>query len=49
MELSELRRHWGGKTYEFYNRHGAYGSARRPKPWPLRTRKNSGAMGFWPE
>jgi len=31
MELSELRRHWGGKTYEFYNRHGAYGQRKEAK------------------
>jgi hypothetical protein len=31
MELSELRRHWGGKTYEFHNRHGAYGQRKEAK------------------
>lgn len=24
MELTEMGRHWEGKTYEFYTRHGAY-------------------------
>lgn len=31
MELHELKRRWGGKPYEFYNRHGAYGQRKEAK------------------